>query len=142
MLKLSSKTGTAKANQEKVFNYLTDFRNFTHLMPSEKIDDLEVTKDTVKFSLPGLGLVGLKLAEKDPFKKLIIDAIEGTAADFTFRVFIDPDGENQSKIFLQLDANLNMFVEMMAKNPLQHFLDLMIDKVETINFNFSQTGSL
>ncbi|HEX2394529.1 MAG TPA: hypothetical protein VHI78_04245 [Bacteroidales bacterium] len=135
MLKLTSKTGTARANQEKVFNYLTDFRNFTHLIPSDKIDDIEVTADTVKFTLPGLGLVGLKIAAKEPYNKLIIDAIKGTAADFIFRIHVDPATPDTSKIFLELDANLNMFVEMMAKNPLQQFLNLMIDKVETIEFD-------
>jgi carbon monoxide dehydrogenase subunit G len=134
MLKLISKTGIAKANQETVFNYLTDFRNFTDLMPSDKIDDIEVTEDTVKFSLPGLGLVGLKLAGKEPYSKLIIDAIKGTAADFTFRIYISPSDQDASEIFLELDANLNMFIEMMAKNPLKQFLDLMIEKVEIIDF--------
>lgn len=134
MLKLTSKTGTAKANQEKVFNYLTDFRNFTHLMPADKIDDIEVTEDTVKFTLPGLGLVGLKIAAKEPYNKLVIDAIKGTAADFIMRIQLNPATPDTSTISLELDANLNMFVEMMAKNPLQQFLNLMIDKVETIDF--------
>lgn len=134
MLKLTSKTGTAKASQEKVFNYLTDFRNFTYLMPADKIDDIEVTEDTVKFTLPGLGLVGLKIASKEPYSKLIIDAIKGTAADFIFRIQLDTATPDTSTIFVELDANLNMFVEMMARNPLQQFLNLMIDKVETIDF--------
>jgi len=134
MLKLTSKTGTAKANQETVFNYLTDFRNFAHLLPSEKLDDIEITEETVKFTLPGLGLVGLKIAGKEPYKQLIIDAIEGTAADFTFWVHIDELAPGKSNVYLDLHANLNMFIEMMAKSPLQQFLDLMIDKMETITF--------
>jgi orotate phosphoribosyltransferase len=128
------KTGVAKANQETVFNYIADFRNFSQLIPPDRIDDIEVTENTVKFSLPGLGLVGLKLAGKEPSKKLIIDAIEGTAADFTFRVHIEPHTSDTSKVNLELDANLNMFIEMMAKNPLQQFLNIMIDKMETIEF--------
>jgi len=135
MLKLKSKTGTARANQQRVFNYFSDFRNLTRLIPEDKIDDIEVTEDTVNFSLPGLGRVGLKLDTKEPFNKLIINAIEGTAADFTFRVYIDAASADKSNIFLERDANLNMFVEMMAKNPLQQFLDLMIDKVESIDFS-------
>lgn len=135
MLNLTSKTGTARADQEKVFNYLTDFRNFTHLMPADKVDNIEVTENTVKFSLPGLGVVGLRIGNKEPYSKLVINAMEGTDADFTFRVHIEPVTSDTSGVFLELDANLNMFIEMMAKNPLQQFLDMMIDKVETIDFN-------
>lgn len=134
MLKLKSKTGSAAAKQETVFNYLTDFRNFVHLIPPDKIDSIEVTENTVQFTLPGLGLVGLKIAGKEPFQKLIIDAMEGSAADFTFRVHVEPSGTDKSDVSLELDANLNMFLEMMAKNPLQQFLNLMVDKIETIDF--------
>lgn len=134
MLKLKSKTGSAAAKQETVFNYLTDFRNFAHLIPPDKIDSIEVTENTVQFTLPGLGLVGLKIAGKEPYQKLIIDAMEGSAADFTFRVHVEPAGTDKSDVSLELDANLNMFLEMMAKNPLQQFLNLMVDKIETIDF--------
>ena len=134
MLKLSSKTGIAKAKQETVFNYMTDFRNFIHLIPANKIDEIEVTEDSIKFSLPGLGLVGLKIAGKEPYNRLIIDALEGTAADFNLRVQIDPETTDTSRVSLELDANLNLFIEMMARNPLQQFLDLIIDKVETIEY--------
>jgi hypothetical protein len=29
---------------------------------------------------------------------------------------------------------MNLFMEMMAKNPLEHFLDLIADKISTMEF--------
>jgi carbon monoxide dehydrogenase subunit G len=134
MLKLTSKTGKANAKQEVVFNYISDFRNFANLLPAERLENTEITKDSIRFGLPGLGDIGLNIAEQHPFDQLVINAIEGTAADFTFWINILPMDENASQVSVILNANLNMFMEMMAKGPLQQFLDLMIDKVEDIKF--------
>jgi carbon monoxide dehydrogenase subunit G len=135
MIDLASRKGTVKANQEAVFNYIADFRNFAHLLPSESLSDIQVTVDTLRFGLPGLGDVGLKIAEKDPFKQLVIKAIEGTSADFTLWINIDKDDNESSIVYINLQANLNMFLEMMARGPLQKFLDLIIDKLELIHFS-------
>jgi carbon monoxide dehydrogenase subunit G len=134
MLKLTSKTGRANAKPEVVYNYISDFRNFSHLMPADKLQDVEITENTMKFNLSGLGVVGLKIADRHPYQQIVIDSIEGTAADFTFGINISEGDVNSSIVNVNLNANLNMFIEMMAKSPLQQFLDMMMDKLETIKF--------
>jgi carbon monoxide dehydrogenase subunit G len=135
MLKLDSKAGIAKGSPEVVYKYISDFRNFAHLLPSDQLQNIEVTGDSLKFSINGLGNVGLKIAEKNPFKQLVINAIEGSSADFTFWINIGEASGNTSQVDLTLQANLNMFLEMMAKGPLQHFIDLIIDKLTILEFN-------
>jgi carbon monoxide dehydrogenase subunit G len=135
MLELTSKTGTAQAKQEIVFNFISDFRNFSHLLPAERLNDMEITGDTLRFSISGLGEIGLQLAERRPFSQLVVKAIEGTSADFTFWIHIAESIGNTSQVHIVLHARLNMFIEMMAKGPLQQFLDLMADKLETIKFD-------
>lgn len=137
MLKLTSKFGTAKARKEVVYNYISDFRNFSGLLPAEQLQDMVITENTLQFNLAGLGNIGLKIGEQHPFDQLVINAIEGTAADFTFWINIAESTENTSQVHIVLQANLNMFIEMMAKGPLQKFLDLMADKLETIPFETS-----
>ncbi len=88
----------------------------------------------MKFNLSGLGVVGLKIADRHPYQQIVIDSIEGTAADFTFGINISEGDVNSSIVNVNLNANLNMFIEMMAKSPLQQFLDMMMDKLETIKF--------
>ena len=134
MLKLLSKTGIVKGKQKVVFNYISDFRNFGNLLPSDRLRDIVLTGDTLRFGIDGLGTVGLKIAEKHPDNQLIIKAIEGTAADFTFWINIALAPENTSRVDIELQANLNMFLEMMAKEPLQKFVDLMVDKLQTVEF--------
>lgn len=135
MLTLNSKTGKAKGKQEVVYNFLTDFRNFSNLMSSDMMQQVVFTNDAVRFSITGLGDVGLKISERQPNELMVIKATDDSAADFTFRVRIAALTENTSQVDIALDANLNMFLEMMARSPLQHFLDLMADKIETIDFS-------
>jgi len=137
MITLKSKTGIAKGKQEAVYNYISDFRNFAGLLPEEKLQDVKISENTLLFGIPGLGNVGLKISERNPYKQLVINAIEGTAADFTFWININDAPDNNSTVNIDLEANLNMFLEMMAKGPLQQFLDLMIDKVQLIQFEKS-----
>jgi hypothetical protein len=134
MLNIKSKTGIARGNQETVFNYISDFRNFSGLLPVERLTDLQITSDKISFGIQGLGTVGLVIREKQPFSQLTVAASEDSDADFTFVVHIHESGENQSDIQLDLTANLNMFLEMMARGPLQQFVDLMVDKLGTVEF--------
>jgi carbon monoxide dehydrogenase subunit G len=135
MLKLNSKQGTVSGKPEAVYTYLADFRNFAHLLPAERLNDVEIAEHTLKFSIDGLGHVGLKMAGMVPYSQLVINAIEGSPADFTFRIHIAEASPSTSNVDIHLDANLNMFLEMMAKGPLQHLLDMMIDKLETVQFS-------
>jgi hypothetical protein len=134
MLKLTSKNGLIKGSRVAVFNYISDFRNFAHLLPSEQLHHVKITDQTLEFGLDGLGNVGMQIAEKHPYDWLSIKAIEGTAANFAFTIFIDEAGENASNAHIEMEAQLNMFLEMMARAPLQRFLDLIIDKLSEIDF--------
>lgn len=134
MLKLDSKSGIVKGSPEVVYNYISDFRNFAGMLPSERLRNIEVAGDTLSFSIDGLGKVGLMIAEKKPFKQLVIRAMETSSADFTFWIHVADGSENTSLVNITLQANLNMFLEMMAKGPLQQLVDLIVDKLGEVKF--------
>jgi carbon monoxide dehydrogenase subunit G len=134
MLAVESKTGMAKGSQETVFNYISDFRNFSGLLPGDRLDNLQITQEKMIFDIQGLGTVGLEIKEKQPWSMLTVGASKDSSTDFTFIVSINKSGENLSEVKLKLKANLNMFLEMMARNPLQQFVDLMVDKLSQVEF--------
>jgi hypothetical protein len=134
MIQLESKKGIVKGSQEKVFNYLSDFRNFSGLMPKERMDNVKISQKRISFNLQGLGTVGLMIRDKTPFSALTITATEDSSADFTFNVQIHGGEMAPSEVKLNLQANLNVFLELIAKAPLQQFIDLMVDKLSTVEF--------
>jgi len=133
-MKLYSKTGVANGTSEVVYNYISDFRNFAHLLPSDQIRNLEITNDTLNFDISVLGTVGLRIAEKKPYTQLVIKATEVSSADFTFWINIAEISGDKSKINITLQVDLNVFLEMMAKGPLQKFVDLMVDRLSLVEF--------
>jgi carbon monoxide dehydrogenase subunit G len=134
MLKIDSKTGQVNGSQEVVYRYISDFRNFSHLLPADRLRNLEITGDTLRFGMDGLGNIGLKIAERTPCSQLVITGTEDSPADFTFWFNIKSISENQSQVNLILHANLNMFLEMMAQGPLQQFVDMIVDKLAAMPF--------
>jgi carbon monoxide dehydrogenase subunit G len=135
MLTVESKTGTAKGSQETVFNYLSDFRNFSALLPQERLNNLQITREKIIFDIQGLGTVGLEIQDKQPFSMLTVGASQDSSADFTFIVDIHASGQDLSEVSLKLKAKLNMFLEMMARQPLQQFVDLMVEKLSEVDFS-------
>jgi carbon monoxide dehydrogenase subunit G len=134
MLKLDSKTSIVKGSPEVVYNYISDFRNFAHLLPSDQLQHVEVTGDALTFGINGLGNIGMKITGKHPNTQLVIKAMDDSAADFTFWINIGEASGNTSQVNLTLQSNLNMFLEMMAKGPLQQFINLIVDKLADVRF--------
>ena len=134
MLTIESKTGMARGSQEDVYRYISDFRNFAHLLPGDKMKDLQLAEDTIRFTLNGIGPIGLVITKKTPNSGIVIRATEGSPADFTLRINIAEERDNRSPVNLLLEANLNLFLEMMAKGPLKQFVDLIADKIGEVEF--------
>jgi len=135
MLAVESKTGIAKGNPESVFNYVSDFRNFAGLLPGDRLSNLQVEKEKIVFDIQGLGTIGLEIHEKKPFSLVTIGASEDSSADFTFNVHITESEPGQSEVKLKLKASLSMFLEMMARGPLQQFVDMMAEKLSQVDFS-------
>jgi len=54
MLAIESKKGIAKGNPETVFNYISDFRNFSGLLPQERLNNLQITREKIIFDIQDL----------------------------------------------------------------------------------------
>jgi carbon monoxide dehydrogenase subunit G len=142
MLAVESKSGIAKGNPETVFNYISDFRNFSGLLPGDRLNNLQITREKIIFDIQGLGTVGLEIQGKQPWSMLTVGPSKDSSTDFTFIIHIKEAGKDLSAVKLNLTANLNMFLEMMARNPLQQFVDLMIDKLSEVNFTPGTQGQV
>jgi hypothetical protein len=138
MLAIESKTGIAKGSLETVYNYISDFRNFSGLLPQDRLNNLQITQEKILFDIQGLGTVGLEIQEKEPYSMLTVGASEDSSADFTFIINLHESGKDLSEVKLRLNANLNMFLEMMARSPLQQFVDLMVDKLSQVDFTLKE----
>ena len=134
MLELESRTCIANGNQEQVFAFVSDFRQMGEVLPEEIMKGVEASETDCSFDFSGLGRIGLKISERKPFSLVAITGTQNTPATFILKISLSPVSENQTKLNFYLQAGLNMWLEMMAKDPLQQFLDMLADKMEQKNF--------
>ncbi|MGD2034327.1 MAG: SRPBCC family protein [Bacteroidales bacterium] len=133
-MKLESKIGKIVNTDEQVYNFLTDFNNFKNLIPEDKISDWESDEDSCSFSVNPIGKTGIKIVEKEPFKLIKLASLEEDKYNFTFWVQLKMVEENDTRIKLTLKADLNPMIQMMAKKPLQEFLDKLVDQLVKYDF--------
>lgn len=134
MLKLESRIGKINNNEEKVYNFLSDFNNFNGLIPEDKIKSWESSENSCSFVLDGIGNANMQIVEKEPFKLIKIFSQVSNQLDFDFWIQLKQAGENDIRVKLTLKADINPMIQMIAKKPLQAFLDGIIEELEKLNF--------
>ncbi len=132
-----SRTGKTPYPAEQVYAFLSDFRNFEHLIPEEKVGSWQTDGETCSFDLPGVGRVGLEYIEKKPHSSIRISGDSSAKIPFTLAITIREE-EEESSVELTLEASLNVFIRALAEKPLQEFLEIMISHIEAFDFSRGQ----
>ena len=129
MTRIESQQVEVNKSAEEIFNFISDFNNFSQLMPSS-VKDLETTEETCSFSLKGMPTIKLKVGEKTPFS-LVSMVADGGQIAFSLNCALEEDGDNcKAKLFFE--AELNMMMKMMVEKPLTNFLNILVDRLKEI----------
>jgi len=135
MVKTESRIGIIKESDEKIFQFLADFNHFKSLIPADKIKDFESSGDTCRFTVEGIGELGLKVIEKDPHKLIKIGSDETTPFEFLMWIQIKELGERDSRMRITVEVKINPMMATMIKKPLKTFVDTLIDQAEKISYD-------
>lgn len=128
--KIESRVGKINTNQDRIYNFVTNFNNFKQFIPADKVQDFESTEDSCHFSVPNIGKVGLRIVEREPYETVKITG-EGMAnQQFFLWIQLKQVTEMDTRVKLTIKADLNPIVKMMAAKPLQDFLDKLVDAME------------
>lgn len=131
MTKFKSKRVLVNANEQEVYQFLSDFRNFKDLMPPQ-IVDWQADEDSCSFTIQGMASLSMRMQEKIPYQKIHIKADGHNPIDYVLDYFFEPEPENQSRVEIVFDAELNPFLKMVASGPLQNLVNMLADKLEEI----------
>lgn len=130
MMNLESKKSVVNKSQKEFFEYLTNLKNFEHLMP-ENIDKFEVDGDSFLFSLKGMPEIRLIIKEKSEFNKVVLSAAS-SKLNFSLTALIQPLSENTCETQLLFEGDFNPMMAMMVKGPLQKFIDTLAVNAEKL----------
>ncbi len=134
IMKLESKIGKIEYPDEQIYTFLTDFNNFKNLIPGDKITNWKSDENSCSFTINPIGETGIKMLEKEPFKLIKLTSLDDDRFHFTFWVQLKKMDEKDTRIKLTLQAEVNPMIEMMAKKPLQEFLDKLVDQLVKYTF--------
>ena len=132
--KIESRVGTIAAGEEHIYNFISDFNNFKQFIPADKIQDYQSTTDTCRFSVPNMGQVGLKIAEKTPFNTIKVTGDGMANQQFMLWVQLKQVADNDTRVKVTLKADLNPMLKMMVSKPLQNFVDKLVEGMERMRF--------
>lgn len=132
--KIESRVGIIQSSDERIYTFISNFNNFKQFIPADKVQDFESTEDSCKFSVAGVGKVGLQIMEREPFKTIKITGNGMANQKFIFWVQLVRKEENDTRIKLTIRADLNPMLKMMAQKPLHNFLDKLVDAMEKMRF--------
>jgi carbon monoxide dehydrogenase subunit G len=131
MLKVESKIGNINDSDEHIYNFLADFNHFSSLIPRDRVKNWKANNDSCRFTLDGLGDIGMKIVERKPCTLIKVTGDESSKFGFFFWIQFKKMSDTDTRIKLTIHADINPMVQMMAKKPLQKFLDLLVDQLES-----------
>ncbi len=131
MAKVESKEVEINASAEKIFNFLSDFTNFSLLIP-DKVENWKATKEKCSFKVTGLTDFGMEISNKTPFTSIVIvnDKDISSPFPFTFNLEFDSINDSKTKVKSFFNLDINPMMSMMVKKPLQNFMDVLVDKLK------------
>jgi len=129
MTEFESKIVTIQKPAEIVYKVLSDFRQFTPLIPKDKIEGWEAEEDRCKFNVKGIGELGLKIIEKEPYNTIKLTGDGKVPFEFFFWVQLKEIAPNDTKMKLTLKADLNMMLKMMLSKQFEEGINSMAEQI-------------
>jgi hypothetical protein len=113
----------ASSTNKKLFEFLTDFKNFKSILPEDKAENFSCDENSCSFDIKGITPMKVVLAGKHPYSKILFNS-EGLGK-FNFNL-----GVNLCKI--DLSGDLNPFIKTMAEKPLTALVNSMNEKLAAL----------
>ncbi len=131
LTKIESEIVEINNSSENIFNYLSDFKNFEKLMPSQ-VTEWTATSEECSFNIKGMATIGMKIIEKIHFTKIIISSNGKVPFAFQLFIFITKKDENNSLGQLIFESDLNPMLKLMVVKPLGNFFNILAHKMKDI----------
>ena len=121
--------------RKRSFLFFSNLNHIEPLIPKEKLSSWEFQEDSCRLGITGIGEIRLRILEKEPSKCIKLGSGEDSTYDFTLWIQLKQLSEKDTRVKLTLHANLNPFVQGMAKKPLQNFVDTLVERMSTIQYD-------
>lgn len=125
---LQSLTHSTKSNTSDLFDYMSDFNHFKHLLPTDKIENFECTSTQCSFGIKGLTSLIIKIKDTQPKSRITFET--SGLAKFVFTLHINLTESQSTNV--QMEGDLNPFIKAMAEKPLLELINTMALKLSLL----------
>ena len=123
---------TISSNEEVVFGILSDLNNLNRIQGNpelaDKVKDLEFDADSVRFTVEGIGRIGFRIIDREPFKTIKF-ASEHAPVDLNVWIQLKQVAENDTRMKLTLKAELPTMIKMMVDKKLKEGINKVADLI-------------
>lgn len=137
-IKYESKIGQIAANDAIVFAVLSNLENINHfrdVIPQDKLQDIEVSSDRVRFKIEGLGQkIAISIVEKEEYKTIKYGA-ESLPVPLNVWIQLKQMAENDTRIRITIKTDVPAMFKMMFDSKIQQGLDQAIDMLCQLPYN-------
>jgi ribosome-associated toxin RatA of RatAB toxin-antitoxin module len=128
-----SRTGLLKSSAEECFEFVTDIRNFERFIPKDTISNWQSGRESCSFSVSMLGRVSVRIAHKEEFSRVVFNGDALKKNDFELVLHIAGNINKRTEVMVELNADLNPMMKMVAKKPIGQFLEMLINEMENFD---------
>lgn len=129
MSSFNSKVTTNKPVEE-VYAFLKDCNNHEQLQP-ENIYNWSSTQDEASFTIKNMAKLSLKIEERQENAKIRFVPVGEVPFDVSLNWLMEPT-ESGTAVTLELNADLNMMMKMVASGPLQKLVDFQTQRLTEV----------
>ena len=137
-IKYESKIGQIAANDVEVFRVLSNLENinrFRDVIPQDKIKDMEVSSDRIRFKVDGLGQkIAIAIVEKEEYK-LIKFGAESLPIPLNMWIQLKQVADMDTRIRITIKTDMPAMFKMMFDKKMQQGLDQAIDMLCQVPYN-------
>ena len=137
-IKYESKIGQIAANDVAVFRVLSNLENinrFRDVIPQDKIKDMEVSSDRIRFKVDGLGQkIAIAIVEKEEYK-LIKFGAESLPIPLNMWIQLKQVADMDTRIRITIKTDMPAMFKMMFDKKMQQGLDQAVDMLCQVPYN-------
>jgi uncharacterized membrane protein len=136
-IKYESKIGQINANAANVYAVLTNLENlqkFADQIPQDKVKDIEVSRDSIRFKVEGLGpKISIGIVDREE-NKMIKYGAENIPIPVNAWIQLKQIEENDTRIRITVKTDMPAMFRMMLDKKMQTGLDQAVDMLCQIQY--------
>ncbi len=133
-----SKITKSTCTAAQIYAAMSDLRNIDkvkHLIPQDKVQEVEATQDSIRFKVDGLGQkIKIGIVDREENKTLKF-GLQNIPMDMNFWIQLKEVAPGDTRIKLTIKAELPMMIKMMLGNKLQTGIDQAAEMLAQMPFD-------